>query len=288
MAPERPEARNPEGSARGPEGETAPGREHEGYASAGDPPAAQDPDVLLDVPALGVEELHLEVESLKARISVQAELADMVKLNVGVDVDLGKVKLGVKGLDAQVLLKVKLDNIRAILEQALEAVDRDPSILDRLTGETHRKDREPSEDGRPRDRVGTGDQPEQTVRRTVDESGNVRETVLDGSGNVLEESASGDLADLPLEEEYRDEEGRTIGRARDDAGNVVEEELDERGNVAGFIGFVGANEVGRREATEAAERKAREMGVDLSGVGGTGSGGRILVRDVKKAAKNGG
>ena len=288
MAPERPEARNPEGSARGPEEETAPGREHEGHASAGDPSAAQDPDVLLDVPSLGVEELHLEVENLKARLSVQAELADMVKLNVGVDVDLGKVKLGVKGLDAQVLLKVKLDNIRAILEQALEAVDRDPSILDRLTGETHRKDREPSEDGRPRDRVGTGDQAEQTVRRTVDESGNVRETMLDGSGNVLEESASGDLADLPLEEEYRDEEGRTIGRARDDAGNVVEEKLDERGNVAGFIGFVGANEVGRREATEAAERKAREMGVDLSGVGGTGSGGRILVRDVKKAAKNGG
>ena len=288
MVPERPKSRNPDESARGPEEEAAPEREHEGYASAGDPPAAQDPDVLLDVPALGVEELHLEVESLKARISVQAELADMVKLNVGVDVDLGKVKLGVKGLDAQVLLKVKLDNIRAILEQALEAVDRDPSILDRLTGETHRKDREPSEDGRPRDRVGTGDQAEQTVRRTVDESGNVRETMLDGSGNVLEESASGDLADLPLEEEYRDEEDRTIGRARDDAGNVVEEELDERGNVAGFIGFVGANEVGRREATEAAERKAREMGVDLSGVGGTGSGGRILVRDVKEAAKNGG
>jgi pyruvate/2-oxoglutarate dehydrogenase complex dihydrolipoamide acyltransferase (E2) component len=262
VAPERPEARNPEESARGPEGETAPGREHEGYASAGDPSAAQDPDVLLDVPALGVEELHLEVENLKARISVQAELADMVKLNVGVDVDLGKVKLGIKGLDAQVLLKVRLDNIRAILEQAMEAIDRDPSILDRLTGETNHKDREPGDDGRPRDRDGTGD--------------------------VLEESASGGLADLPLEEEYFDDEGRLVGRARDDVGNVVEKKLDERGNVAGFIGSVGANEVGRREATEAAERKAREMGVDLSGVDGTGSGGRITVRDVLKAAKNGG
>ena len=262
MAPERPEARNPEGSERGPEGETAPGREHEGYASAGDPSAAQDPDVLLEVPTLGVEELHLEVESLKARISVQAELADMVKLNVGVDVDLGKVKLGVKGLDAQVLLKVKLDNIRAILEQAMEAIDRDPGILDRLTGEPNRKDREPGDDGRPRDGDGTGD--------------------------ALEESASGGLADLPLEEEYLDDEGRLVGRARDDAGNVVEEELDDRGNAAGFIGSVGANEAGRREATEAAERKAREMGMDLAGVNGTGSGGRILVRDVKKAAKNGG
>jgi len=262
VAPEKPEARNPEGSARGPEGETAPGREQEGYASAGDPSAAQDPDVLLDVPALGVEELHLEVENLKARISVQAELADMVKLNVGVDVDLGKVKLGVKGLDAQLLLKVKLDNIRAILEQAMEAIDRDPSILDRLTEETNRKDREPGEYGRPRDR--------------------------DGSGDVLGESASGGLADLPPEEEYLDDEGRLVGRARDDVENVVEEELDERGNVAGSIGSVGANEAGRRETTEAAERKAREMGVDLSGVDGSGSGGRILLRDVKKAAKNGG
>lgn len=288
MVPERPEARNPEGSARGPEGETAPGREHEGYASAGDPSAAQDPDVLLDVPALSVEELHLEVENLKARISVQAELAELVKLNVGVDVDLGKVKLGVKGLDAQVLLKVKLDNIRAILEQAMEAIDRDPSILDRLTGETNRKDREPDGDRRPRDRDGTAGEAEQTVRRTVDEKGNVLKTVVDGSGDVLEENASGDLADLPLEEEYLDDEGRLVGRARDDAGNVVEEELDDAGNVVGFLGFVGANEAGRREATEAAERKAQEMGVDLSEVDGTGSGGRILLRDVKKAAKNGG
>lgn len=264
MAPERPE---PQGPA-----ESAPRREYEEYAST-DPSAAQDPDVLLDVPALGVEELHLEVESLKARISVQAELADMVKLNVGVDVDLGKVKLGVKGLDAQVLLKVRLDNIRAILEQALKAIDRDPGILERLTANANRE---------------AGGEAEQTVRRTVDESGNVLETVLDGSGAVLEESASGDRADLPLEEEYLDDEGRIVGLARDDAGNVFEEELDGKGNVAGFLGFVGANEAGRRKATEAAERKAREMGVDLSRVDGTGSRGRILVRDVEKAAKNGG
>src|SRR5918999_475860 len=38
-------------------------------------------------------------------------------------------------------------------------------------------------------------------------------------------------------------------------------------------------------ATEAAERKAEELGVDLSEVKGTGSGGRITVRDVERAAK---
>src|ERR671910_514085 len=38
-------------------------------------------------------------------------------------------------------------------------------------------------------------------------------------------------------------------------------------------------------ATEPAERKAKELGVDLRGVEGTGKDGRITVGDVDKAAK---
>ena len=38
------------------------------------------------------------------------------------------------------------------------------------------------------------------------------------------------------------------------------------------------------QATDAATRKARELGVDLSGLQGTGAGGRIVVRDVTRAA----
>jgi pyruvate/2-oxoglutarate dehydrogenase complex dihydrolipoamide acyltransferase (E2) component len=38
-------------------------------------------------------------------------------------------------------------------------------------------------------------------------------------------------------------------------------------------------------ATEAAKRKARELGVRIYDVKGTGSGGRILVKDVEKAAR---
>jgi pyruvate/2-oxoglutarate dehydrogenase complex dihydrolipoamide acyltransferase (E2) component len=41
------------------------------------------------------------------------------------------------------------------------------------------------------------------------------------------------------------------------------------------------------EATPAAERRAEELGVDLSQVRGTGSGGRITVKDVQSTAKNG-
>jgi large subunit ribosomal protein L20 len=46
-----------------------------------------------------------------------------------------------------------------------------------------------------------------------------------------------------------------------------------------------AEEEGKVHATEAAERKAQELGVDLSTVEGTGKDGRITVGDVDKAAK---
>ncbi len=38
------------------------------------------------------------------------------------------------------------------------------------------------------------------------------------------------------------------------------------------------------EATEAAARRAGELGIDLSSANGTGAGGRILVKDVEAAA----
>jgi pyruvate/2-oxoglutarate dehydrogenase complex dihydrolipoamide acyltransferase (E2) component len=48
-----------------------------------------------------------------------------------------------------------------------------------------------------------------------------------------------------------------------------------------------AGDDGEPEITEAAQRRARELGVDLSNVEGTGSGGRILVKDVEAAADGG-
>jgi pyruvate/2-oxoglutarate dehydrogenase complex dihydrolipoamide acyltransferase (E2) component len=44
----------------------------------------------------------------------------------------------------------------------------------------------------------------------------------------------------------------------------------------------------KAQATPAAERKAEELGVDLSQIEGTGSGGRITVKDVTETAKQAG
>jgi pyruvate/2-oxoglutarate dehydrogenase complex dihydrolipoamide acyltransferase (E2) component len=55
--------------------------------------------------------------------------------------------------------------------------------------------------------------------------------------------------------------------------------------VSAFGASKGPADAGRVDATEAAERRAGELGVRLSEVKGTGAGGRILVNDVEEAAR---
>jgi pyruvate/2-oxoglutarate dehydrogenase complex dihydrolipoamide acyltransferase (E2) component len=174
-------------------------------------PGDEDADVLLDVPVLNIEELDLEVEDLRAHVSVRAELADFVKINVGVDAYLDKVKLGIKGVEAQVLLKVKLERILGTIARALDAIDQNPGLLDA----------------------------------------------------VLREAQAG--------------AGEIEGAAEEQAG-----EPEQRPREGGGPARRAATEV---EATDAARRKAEDLGVDLARIEGTGSGGRILVRDVHKAAE---
>src|SRR5215218_10350290 len=95
-------------------------------------PDQEEPDVLLDVPNLEVEKITLEVDSLRAHISVLAELANLLNLSVGADVRLDQVKLEIDGVRAQALLKVRLENVRAILEKALETLGEHPEILENL------------------------------------------------------------------------------------------------------------------------------------------------------------
>jgi hypothetical protein len=96
-------------------------------------PARQDVDVLLDVSELEVDRIKLTVRDLRAHVSVVAELASLVSLQVGVDARLDEVELEIEGVRAKVLLKVRLDDIRAILKNALDTVAEHPEILTTLT-----------------------------------------------------------------------------------------------------------------------------------------------------------
>jgi pyruvate/2-oxoglutarate dehydrogenase complex dihydrolipoamide acyltransferase (E2) component len=168
-------------------------------------PALQ-PDVDLDVPTLQVEEIDLEVEDLQLHVSLQAELADFVKLSAGVNARLSKVKLGIKGVEAQARLKVRLEGVLNTLTRALDTIDANPQVLG---GTAH------------------------------------------GGGQLGE-----------------------LTQGTDETTDVTEQTEDRDAEDAGAV-----------KATDAARRKAEELGIDLSNVEGTGSGGRIILKDVQKTAE---
>ena len=306
----------------------------EGYTPNRDEQPADDlPTLVLDVPVLNVDEIHLEVSDLRAHVSLRAELADLVKINVGIDIYLDQVQLDIQGLEAQALLKVRLDKVLGTLNRALEAIDNNPQILSGLVstdpgvGGTSRgasqgaQNTEPDADMPPRraeDAAGqageaaqrTGDvsyqitdETEQAVGspldKTTEEESRPVQWAADGSGNGTEpgldineaegDEPTGALAGLQIEEEYIDERGRIVGRARDGSGNVVEGVLDEEGRVSNpsvpeEVGDLDSEDDGEVDATDSARRKADELGVKLSEVQGTGSNGRVLVKDVERAA----
>ncbi|MYW43568.1 hypothetical protein GT346_09540, partial [Streptomyces sp. SID161] len=99
---------------------------YEGAVAGGRLAADGAPDVYLDVPVLKVDEIDLDVEDLRAHVSLQAEVLDLLKLNVGADVSLGRVHLGISGVEAQAQLKVRLDNVALIIDRVLTTLDRNP------------------------------------------------------------------------------------------------------------------------------------------------------------------
>ncbi len=90
------------------------------------------PDVILDVPNLSVEEITLEVNNLQVHIALDARLANLLRLTAGADASIDNVNLQISGVRAQATLIVRLDNVRAIIERTLQTLDNNPEIITQL------------------------------------------------------------------------------------------------------------------------------------------------------------
>src|SRR6476469_3954377 len=110
---------------------TAPERMYEDSTviDPGEISDTDEPDVIVDIPVVKVDEIHFELDDLEARVALHAEVLDLVKLSVGVHVELGKVELNIKGVEAQVLLRARLDHVTAIIDRVLTTLDRNPEVL---------------------------------------------------------------------------------------------------------------------------------------------------------------
>lgn len=195
-------------------------------ASGGD-----EPDVLLDVPNLSVDEIKLDVQNLEAHIALNAQLANLLKLNAGADVGIERVNIQIKGVKAQALLKVRLDNVAAIIDRTLTTIDRNPQILTRLLDSVDRT-------------VGTvggvannAIRPGGVVDRTVGTVGNVANTAI-APGGVVDRTVGtvGNVAGDALKpgsvlSSTVNSLGQTVQRVVDASGNIVERTLDASGKV---------------------------------------------------------
>jgi pyruvate/2-oxoglutarate dehydrogenase complex dihydrolipoamide acyltransferase (E2) component len=184
-------------------------QEQTGHEESDEKFAEADPDVLLDVPEVKVEELNLEVEDLQAQTSLRTRLSELLNIDIGVNVSLNSVNLEAKGVEAVAQLKARLENVNSIVARTLSSLDDNPQLLKDLTELANAASGAQNEGSRP---------------------------TLRGVG----ENGAGEKA-APVE----------------------------------------------IEATKAARRKAGELGVELSSIEGSGSGGRITVKDVARASNRG-
>ena len=174
---------------------------------------------------------------------------------------MGRVKLEIDGVRAQALLKVRLENVRAILVKALETLGEHPEILENLA---------------------------QTItavlREALQGASSALGDVLEGLdvGDTVDEALKGRLEDISSELQGA-LEGQGDGTTQR-PGEITEGTTDRGGQGAARGGQEGSGGVA---ATQAARRKAEELGVELSGMEGTGLGGLITIRDVQAAAQRG-
>jgi hypothetical protein len=202
--------------ARAPEdgGEAAAPRARDGRRAE----AASRPDVYLDVPRLEVEHIGLEVEDLRAKVSLQAEVLNLLKLNVGVDAQLGKVALEIDGVQAEATLKVRLDEVAGIIDRVLTTIDRNPQILETIARTAQEAVQEVGSGVG--DAVGElGQQAGQAVGELGQQAGGAVGEVGQQAGDAVGELGR--------------QTGDTVGQAGDAVGQAGEQAGEEAGEEAG-------------------------------------------------------
>lgn len=163
--------------------------------------SSDQPDVLLDVPNLSVEQLTIQVTGLEADIALNARLANLLHLSAGANVRIQDVRVELAGVRAQATLIVRLDNVRAIIERTLQTLDNNPQIVERLLTSVDNS-------------VGTLGG---VVNNTVGAVGNL-------AGGLLRNGQLLDLARAGLTEVSRtvNSQGQTVRQVRDTGGTLIE------------------------------------------------------------------
>jgi len=207
-------------------------------------------DVVVDVPDLCVERISLDVDNLQAHLSLDARVANLVRVQAGADVSIATVELGIQGVRAQALLLVDLDNVVQIVDRTLAFIDNNPEVVSQLVGTVQNTVRtvggvantalQPG--GVVSQTVGAVGQTlnnvtqpggllsqtvntlGQTVQRTLDASGNIVERTLDTTGRAVNTTTTSLLTGTGLRvlQQTTNAAGQTVRQVQDASGAVIE------------------------------------------------------------------
>ena len=89
-------------------------------------------DVVLEVPHLSVDSIRLAVDSLRAKVALDARVANLVRVSAGADVRIDSVVLEIDGVLAEAYLYVDLDNVARIVNRVFATLGRNPELLNGL------------------------------------------------------------------------------------------------------------------------------------------------------------
>jgi len=174
-------------------------------------------DVVLDIPNLCVNRIFLKVDSVTAKLNLNARVANLVRVDAGADVLIGNVDLTIQGVRAQALLLVDLDDVVYIVDQTLTFVDNHPEIVQQL-GSTLQNTVGAVGGLVNRLLLGTVN----GVQRLIDTStGNIIEKAVAAAGQNAAEKVVGNITQLPVISQATDAAGNIVKRARDAATNAI-------------------------------------------------------------------
>jgi hypothetical protein len=179
-------------------------------------------DVVLDIPNLCVNRIFLKVDSVTAKLNLNARVANLVRVDAGADVLIGNVDLTIQGVRAQALLLVDLDDVVYIVDQTLTFVDNHPEIVQQL-GSTLQNTVGAVGGLVNRLLLGTVTNAlGQTVQRLIDPgTGSIIEKAVSAAGQQAAEKVVGNITQLPVISTATDAAGNIVKRARDAATNAI-------------------------------------------------------------------
>ena len=220
--------------ARARQAQDTPGRSTP--AMIGDSIGTPHDDVVLEVPRLWVDSLGLEVDSLTARLSLNANVINLVSVAAGVDLAIDSVVLQLEGVSAEAYLYVDLDNVARLVDRTITTLEQNPEIVTTLLSAVDTVVSTVGEIGSGLVAPGgaltrTVDELGRTVEQTVTATGDLVERTLDSTGQIVNRRTLSRLADLELLNETTNAAGHVVRRVRDTAGRVIEYVTDTAGNV---------------------------------------------------------